>query len=493
MVKIKRLLHKNPKRWKGNLLIVKLLNSNSAFSFFHYIFLGELLKAEDQVSILQHEQVHVEQKHTLDLLFFELLRIVFWFNPFVYIYQSRIVELHEYIADAKSVEHQNKAKYYQNLLSQVFDTQHISFVNPFFKQSLIKKRIIMISKSKSKQIHLVKYALLVPLVLVMLIYTSSYAQEIKKGEIPQAEKVNQEYTLQELTEKYYQEIIELFKNKSNENLIFKNYMPDLDKYINTKDEIAKLQAFFKYMSERRIEKKRKEGSLTSEDIEGYEKVLNRYKTYEDYLAYQKTDQAKLNWESSTRDGVLRLVVDDFKNLSEEEQKRYDKKMKMIENDDYFHSLLMTNGKTITMKFSEIGSKKTSNPSDKVDFEIDDESIEVPFSVIDEVPIYPGCESLATNEERKNCMSDNIALYVNKNFNTKLGKELGLTGRQRINVIFKIDSKGNITDVHSRAPHPDLEAEAIRVVNSLPQMVPGKQRGKNVIVPYSLPIIFQVGE
>jgi hypothetical protein len=91
------------------------------------------------------------------------------------------------------------------------------------------------------------------------------------------------------------------------------------------------------------------------------------------------------------------------------------------------------------------------------------------------------------------MSNEISMFVNKNFNTKIGKENGLVGRQRINVIFKIDNQGNIVDVRSRAPHPALEAEAIRVIKTLPKMIPGKQKGKAVNVPYSLPIIFQVAD
>ena len=79
----------------------------------------------------------------------------------------------------------------------------------------------------------------------------------------------------------------------------------------------------------------------------------------------------------------------------------------------------------------------------------------------------------------------------RKFNTDLASDLGLSGRQRINVIFKIDKNGNITGVRARAPHPKLEAEAARVINLLPKMQPGKQRGKAVTVPYSLPILFQV--
>ena len=128
--------------------------------------------------------------------------------------------------------------------------------------------------------------------------------------------------------------------------------------------------------------------------------------------------------------------------------------------------------------------------EEVEVEEMDEDIEVPFAVIENVPIYPGCEK-GNNAAKKACMSEQISKFVQKKFNTELAGELGLTGRQRINVIFKIDKNGNITGVRSRAPHPRLEAEAARVINMLPKMKPGMQRGKAVIVPYSLPIVFQV--
>ncbi|MEP1488137.1 MAG: energy transducer TonB [Algibacter sp.] len=120
----------------------------------------------------------------------------------------------------------------------------------------------------------------------------------------------------------------------------------------------------------------------------------------------------------------------------------------------------------------------------------DEDIEVPFSVIENVPVFPGCEK-GNNAAKKKCMSDKISKFVNRKFNTELAGDLGLSGRQRINVIFKISKTGAITGVRARAPHPGLEKEAARVINLLPKMKPGKQRGKAVTVPYSLPIIFQV--
>jgi protein TonB len=127
-----------------------------------------------------------------------------------------------------------------------------------------------------------------------------------------------------------------------------------------------------------------------------------------------------------------------------------------------------------------------------DLEVEEveEDIEVPFAVIENVPIFPGCDK-GNNAERRKCMSQKITKFVQRKFNTDLAGDLGLSGRQRINVIFKIDKNGDVVGVRARAPHPRLEKEAARVINLLPKMKPGKQRGKAVIVPYSLPIIFQV--
>ena len=124
--------------------------------------------------------------------------------------------------------------------------------------------------------------------------------------------------------------------------------------------------------------------------------------------------------------------------------------------------------------------------------VDGNNVEVSFSSVENVPIFPGCEK-GNNAKRSKCMSEKISKFVQKRFNTKLAGNLGLSGRQRISVIFKIDKLGDVVGVRARAPHPKLEDEAIRVINLLPKMKPGMQLGQAVIVPYSLPIIFEVKE
>lgn len=115
---------------------------------------------------------------------------------------------------------------------------------------------------------------------------------------------------------------------------------------------------------------------------------------------------------------------------------------------------------------------------------------LPFSVIEQVPIFPNCKG--NKQELIKCMNLNIQKHIVKHFNPDFAKNLGLSpGMKRISVQFLINLKGDITDVKSRAPHPKLEREAIRIVKLLPKMTPGKQKGKTVRVRYNLPIVFNV--
>ncbi|MFV0566358.1 MAG: energy transducer TonB [Flavobacteriaceae bacterium] len=124
-------------------------------------------------------------------------------------------------------------------------------------------------------------------------------------------------------------------------------------------------------------------------------------------------------------------------------------------------------------------------------DIDEGNETVPFLSVEAVPIYPGCEGKKTNDDRRKCMSEKITKLVQKKFDTNLGSELGLKGKQVIYTQFKIDATGHVKDIQVRAPHPYLEKEAQRVINFIPEMKPGKQREKNVSVMYALPIIFSV--
>ncbi|UAB84440.1 energy transducer TonB [Zunongwangia sp. SCSIO 43204] len=123
---------------------------------------------------------------------------------------------------------------------------------------------------------------------------------------------------------------------------------------------------------------------------------------------------------------------------------------------------------------------------------EDDPVEpVPFEFIEDVPIFPGCESLDDNEERKACMSEKISRFITKRFNTGLGEDLGLSGINRVTIMFEIDKNGDVKNVKARGPHKLLEEEGKRVIKLLPTMEPGKQRGKPVPVRYTIPINFKI--
>ncbi|PKQ46013.1 energy transducer TonB [Confluentibacter flavum] len=117
----------------------------------------------------------------------------------------------------------------------------------------------------------------------------------------------------------------------------------------------------------------------------------------------------------------------------------------------------------------------------------EEEVEVPFAIIEDVPIFPGCENVSKAQKRA-CFEQKIQAHVVKHFQyPQVALELGIHGR--VSVMFTIDKDGSITKIRTRGPDKTLENEAVRIINTLPKMIPGKQRGKPVPVPFSLPINF----
>lgn len=346
LIKLGRLVfliysHKRERKYNHTLII--LPNTKKAFSFFNYIFLGKDISKEKVDSIISHELVHSRQKHTVDLLFFELLKIVMWFNPMLYVYQKRITVIHEYISDASVIENTSKETYINKLISDLFDVSNMSFINQFYKHSLIKKRIKMIMKEKSTQIKQVKYLLLAPLLLGMLFYTSCLSSP-------------------------------------------------------------------------------EEGNIAKENI-------------------RLKDSIK---EFKRKDSIQTALIGFLKN------------------------------KNTSVVDKDLGIKG-------------EENTEVSFTIIETPPTFPGCE-----DGDKKCFNKNLQRHVFKNFDSDLPNKLKLpSGKKRIIMFFKIDKKGKVKDIKVKAPHKELEKEAARIIRMLPVMKPGKQRGKEVAVKYTIPMRIDV--
>jgi hypothetical protein len=302
----------------GRTVLVMLDQDIASFSFFKYIFISSREGGKELNLVLDHERIHFRENHSVDKMVLELIKVVFWFNPLIYLFQNRMDILHEYQTDSSLTQTHKAHDYINTLLEYNFKVQNVSIINSFYRESQIKKRIKMLTKNNSKVIHKLKYIAILPLVFVMMFISSC------------------------------------------------------------------------------------------------------------------TSQAQDEAESVIK------------------SKELDKASRVEEIDE-----------------------------------------DIPFSSVQEVPVYPGCENM-TNEERKACLSSSLQEFVATEFDLDLAKNLGLEpGNKRIFVIFKIDRNGNVVDIRSRAPHKGLEKEAIRTIQNLPQMQPGKSDGKVVGVKYSLPIVFKV--
>jgi beta-lactamase regulating signal transducer with metallopeptidase domain len=339
--------------------LVLLPKQTKAFSFFNFIFLGKEIPPCQQKQIIEHELVHSKQKHSLDLLFFEILKIVMWFNPIIYLYQKRITLIHEYISDDVASKLESKEVYINNLLSNFFQVENIAFVNQFYKKTLIKKRIIMMKKNQSKKMNQLKYLVLIPVLASMLFYVSC-ATKPKGSKISKSEKT--------------------------------------------------------LMNEKKI------ADIKLQEVVAINKSLN--------------------------DSIVKL---------NEERKLNNKMNNFLK-------------KKIYQKISQQGKNNISSDGS------------ISFMKVDKVPTFPGCES-----GDKVCFNKGIQKHFVENFNSKMVNKLGLkSGKTRIFVGLRIDKEGNVVNVAARAPHPDIKEEVLRVMNSLPKVIPGEQDGKVVEVKYSIP-------
>lgn len=140
----------------------------------------------------------------------------------------------------------------------------------------------------------------------------------------------------------------------------------------------------------------------------------------------------------------------------------------------------------------IESTETSQEEEIIEVEdvvVDEmeEDLDVPFSVIEDVPVFPGCEN---ESDKRACFNSMIQKHIAKNFRyPEIAQEMGIQGR--VNVMFVIQKDGSIGGVRMRGPDKNLEKEAARIIDKLPKMTPGKQRGRAVRVPFSIPITFKL--
>ena len=189
------------------------VNENIApFSYFDYIvYNSSLYTAAELENILEHEKVHSDQHHTIDVLISRIFCILFWFNPIVWLYKKAILQNLEFIADREASKKISDKKAYQYTLLKITTHETCVAITNHFYQSLIKKRIVMLNKNQSKKRNHWKYYAVIPALaaFVLLFQIQTIAQE---------KRTQKENVIQKDTIKETQEIFKITKNSTDQEL-----------------------------------------------------------------------------------------------------------------------------------------------------------------------------------------------------------------------------------------------------------------------------------
>jgi TonB family protein len=161
----------------------------AGFSAFGHVFVNTRLSDEEVDEIIRHEQNHLDYYHSIDIIFIEIAKVIQWFNPFIYLFGRSLRAIHEYQADAGCIKTGIPVGNYQRLLlNQVFKSKIFTVTNSFSNPTLIKKRMIMMTKKRSNALANLKLLMVLPVIAIVLLVISSCSQknEVKENVIEMA-------------------------------------------------------------------------------------------------------------------------------------------------------------------------------------------------------------------------------------------------------------------------------------------------------------------
>ncbi len=463
---------------RGRTRIIRIQGIKSPFSFFNYVFISSSAEPGDAEQILNHEEVHIRQKHWLDLLLAELIRLLQWVNPFAWIYSGFVRQNHEYLADEAALQlTSDPPSYKAALLNQIFNVPVIPLSNTFY-YSTGKKRFEMMKKVISSPYRKLRILFVLP-VAALIFYafaTPEYQNAVPaKTQVkmqPQQPAVTADNkkvsgTVSTSDGKPLEGATILVRGTTNGTITdnkgsftIANVSADGQlnvSYIGFRSKTVTPD----FVSVMTIKLQRDTVSLSSINVPpppppppADKGVGNRSENGDKPLLVV--------------DGEIRDNIDDL-------------------SPDMIKSINVLKGSLAVEKYGEKAKNGVLEIITKSNSEKITEQAPPPSAynkntmvMVEEMPMFEGGE-----DAMKNWIYGNIRLP-------------GSVDRSKIkdplNVVFIVSSSGKIANVRVIKPvHPLLDAEAIRVVSAMPDWLPGKQNGKSVDVVYQLPIDFNPGK
>ena len=248
----------------------------SPFSFFNWIVYNPTqFDNEELKQIIEHEKIHATQFHSIDIILMQIASVIFWFNPFIWLYKKELQQNLEFIADSMTQEIIECSKSYQQLLLKTSVPEYqIALTNNFYN-SLIKKRIVMLHKQKSNKINQWKLLTVLPLIALFLLSFNTKEIVTYNDTVENSEQLTRSLTPGDI------EVIVIDKNTTNDKL----------KEISTKYDKKGVHLKFKGI------KRNDAGEITSIDISG------------------RTENSKVSFNTNDDDAIkpIKITIDEENN------------------------------------------------------------------------------------------------------------------------------------------------------------------------------------
>jgi TonB family protein len=465
---------------------VKLVRTDafsSSFSFFSYVFVNPSVSDVETVEIVNHELGHIRQKHWVDLVLTELLCIIQWFNPLSWVYTRFIRQNHEYLADAEALQRSSDpAVYRATLLNQIVGAPLFTMANSF-NYSLNKKRFKMMKNIISSPYRKIKALLILPVIAVILFAFAKPEYRLPDGIagsaiLPQAKVVKGTVVQQSGTPLKGATILVMgttVGTSSDAKGFFKleNIQGDADlvvSYVGYKSKVLK-PVFNADMVIKMVRDTFDVSRTLAPPPPPPPPPTTGYSTVSDMVPPPPPPPPAsfngINQPMIVIDGKITKV--DLNTISpstiesinvlkgESATKKY--------GDKAINGVL-----EITMKTEDNSGNQMNTYNQKSDKDI--------YVVVEEMPEFKG-----GNEALMKYMMENFK------YPAEAAKK-GITGK--VMVTFVVTSTGKITDVKVEKPvDPQLDAEAVRLVSSMPDWKPAIQGGSTVDVYFKMPVDFKL--
>ncbi|VXC47417.1 MULTISPECIES: M56 family metallopeptidase [Chryseobacterium] len=491
IIKIKKLKGRKIKYQNRTVFLLK--QDLAPFSFWSTIYLSETYFKDSKIedSVFLHEEIHVKQKHSLDILFVEIVKAVLWINPFIWFYKKAMINNHEFIADESVISKNKNIKNYQELiLQEILKQQNLPLIHQFNFNNT-KKRFIMMNNKNSKFAKVKNYFAVPAFAVLAIVFAEkTYAKDTSENSDLKSESI---ISLNSFTNDPYNEYKNALKKYSKfiDNYDYSGFTKNLSK----EDKKNLYELFIQLTEEQQNNEKitffKNQNKLKKRAISDSE--FNEFKNNSKYIVVvdgKKIDNlASSNYKKE--DFVVSMTAYNAEHLNVPQEKSvilmtpsyYKKYLKNEEIVVGFNGIgyndikkdTISPRKNINTKVSEVKTM-SEKPNSKA---VQDISTAVEGVAVDLVPAeYPG----GVNELRKK---------VSKNFNSAIFGETN--GLVRSTITFVVDKNGSIRDLKAEGENEKFNNEVFRVTKEANENItwkPATKDGEPVAYRYNLPIAMQ---